>query len=155
MTTIKDKPGATERKLIAIREGAVKALAGGKAVPYMGQSLDANALVALMDTFLGPIQKVRLGRAALRADTEARRAAAPSVMQFLRLFRGCVAGTYGESSEEFTLLGFSKKTPTPLTPDEKVHKTEQLRATRAARGTLGPKARRKVKGVVPDQPPNG
>jgi len=143
-----DNPSRTEAKLLAIRQGAEKVLTGGKTVPYKGQSLDANGLLALVDGYLGPIQKVRSDRATLNADLATRRTNAPDVAEFVRLLKASVEVSFGVNSEEFTAFGFTQKKATPLTADQKVHKLAQLRATRQARGTTGPKARLAVRGVV-------
>ncbi len=148
MTTNGDSPGRMEKKLLAIRQGVVAALTSGKTVPYKGQALDSTGLLALVDGYLAPIQKVRTDRAALNTDLETRRTDAPAVAEFVRLLKASVEVTFGENSNEFTLFGFSKKKATPLTADQKVHKLEQLRATRQARGTTGPRARLAVRGVV-------
>src|SRR5581483_2924280 len=80
------------------------------------------------------------------ADRHASQAGAD---RFLSLLKHAVVASAGDEATELTLLGFKpKKKPAELTPEQKQHRVEQMRATRAARHTMGKRQKQAVKGVV-------
>ncbi len=60
-----------------------------------------------------------------------------------------VIGQFGPNSQEAIDFGFPPKKTATLSVEEKVQAVAQAKATREARGTMGKKARLKIKGVVP------
>ncbi len=149
MTTKNDKPGRTESTLLAIRKGAEAVLAGGKTFPYMGKSYDLAGFQQLVDTYLTPYTDAREQHTLLASAVASRKANVPAATEFVRLCEFAAASTYGESSLEFSQMGFKpRRKAATLTPEQKQLKLERMRATRAARKVMGSRQRRNVKGVV-------
>jgi len=153
MTTKNDKPGRTENALLAIRKGAETVLAGGKTFPYLGKTYDLAGFQQLVDTFLTLFTNAREQHTLLATAVSTREANDPAAKEFVRLCEYSAASTYGESSLEFSQMGFKpRKKAAELTPEQKQLKLERTRATRAARNVMGSRQKRNVKGVVN---PNG
>jgi hypothetical protein len=64
-----------------------------------------------------------------------------------------VIGAFGGTSPKLADFGFAPKKVTVLTPEEKAAAAAKRAATRAARGTKGPKAKLAIKGTVPTTAP--
>jgi hypothetical protein len=144
-----DKPGKTERDLLSIRLGAEQALTGGRTISYKGMSYDQASLTRAADASLGPYQSVHRARTILEQVLSERRAGEASAQELVQIVKLAAAAAFGEDSVEFSLFGFQpKKKAVPLTPEQKQHKLEQLRATRKARKTMGRRQKQAVKGVV-------
>jgi hypothetical protein len=70
----------------------------------------------------------------------------------LRAVQATVEAQYGEAPDAETVLadfGYSPRKKPTKTVEEKTAAVAQAKATRQARGTKGPKAKAKIKGVVP------
>ena len=160
-----DKPSKVEKDLLAMKLGAQQALAGGKTLTFGGKVYDAASFLQAVDGQLAPYSNVHQLRTQLENGVDDRRLSEPQAELFVLLAKHAAAAAFGESSAEFALLGFSpRKTPITLTPEQKQHKLEQMRATRAARHTMGKRQKRAVKGDVssnggnpgsPATPPSG
>ncbi|HZU95178.1 MAG TPA: hypothetical protein VFF73_00615 [Planctomycetota bacterium] len=147
--SIHDEPSKSERDLLSIKAGIEQVLTAGKTMPFQGQSYDQTGLLAVVNALLAPIQLVRSDRATLERDIGARKANAANLEQFVKLFKAQCVVTYGENSNEFVAFGFKpRKKAAPLTPEKKQHKTAQARATRKARGTVGPRVKQSIIGSV-------
>ena len=144
-----DEPTKSESELLSIKAGIEQVLTAGKTMPFKGQSYDQAGLLAVVNALLAPIQLVRTDRATLERDIEARKANATNLQDFVKLFKAQCVVTYGENSNEFIAFGFKpRKKAAPLTPEKKQHQVAQARATRKARGTVGPRAKQSIRGVV-------
>jgi len=76
-----------------------------------------------------------------------------AVETFIEQTRTSVKGSLGKKSASLSTYGLAAdKDPTPLTADQEVLKVARAKATRAARNTLGPKQKAKIKGQVPATP---
>lgn len=62
-----------------------------------------------------------------------------------------VRATFGEDPMVLDAFGFPPSKITKKTLDTKRHAALKAKATREARGTLGPKAKKKIKGAVPER----
>ena len=60
-----------------------------------------------------------------------------------------VIAAFGATSSKLADFGFTPKKVTVLTPEQKAAAAAKRKATRAARGTKGPKAKLAIKGTVP------
>jgi hypothetical protein len=150
-----DKSFQNEEDLNAIKKGALEVLVTGKTIFFRGASMDQASFLTLVTTALAPFENVNEHRTLLHLAIAARDAEDVAASQFVRDVKTAVAATFGENSKEFTDFGFhAPKKPAPLTPEKRNLKNARAQATRKARGTLGPKARKAVKGVVP-APDNG
>jgi hypothetical protein len=76
----------------------------------------------------------------------------------LRAIHAHVKAQHGESVDAETALadfGYALPRKVTRTVEEKTAAVAQAKATRQARHTLGPKAKAKIKGTVPVEPPQG
>jgi hypothetical protein len=144
----------TERDLRAILAGIQKTLPPGKTMAFRQGTIDGAALEALVTQALAPHQAVHEDNAALARDLAERRARAPEAKQLIKDVKDAALVAFGELSDPFQELGFEpRKKPAPLTPEARQLQIERLRATRLARHTLGPRARKAVKGTSLSQAP--
>lgn len=69
----------------------------------------------------------------------------------VRDFRQVVIGAFGEDSDKLAHYGFVPDRKPVWSEETKALAAERRRATRKARGTMGPKAKLAVKGAVPQK----
>ncbi len=160
-----ENPTKTERELEAILKGAQQVLAGGKTISFRGQSYDLAGFTTLVQSYLDPYVKIRESRALTRKLLEDRRTNELDASEFVHSMKVTAEGAYGDQSVEYAQFGFSpRKKPADLTPEQKQHKLELMRATRLARHTMGKRQKKNVKGDVssngseagsPATPPTG
>ncbi|HZU99769.1 MAG TPA: hypothetical protein VFF73_23860 [Planctomycetota bacterium] len=150
-----DSPSKTEEELRAILSGIQQVLTAGKTFPYKGTSYDQAGLTQLVTGYLAPYESVRNLRTQLKTGVASRKAGAADTKDFIKTFEASAMGQYGESSTEFAAFGFKPHKKAELTVEQKQHKLDQARATRAARHTVGPKQRASIRGVVPPVPSGG
>ncbi len=105
----KDKPNRLEKQLIAIKQGAQDALAGGKTVRIKGVSRDASALVALVDAALAPYEKVHMARALESQGVAERRAGVRSTRELVQLVRLAFGAEFGVNAAECSKVGFEPR----------------------------------------------
>ena len=138
-----------ERQLLAIKAGLAQVLTGGKTISFGGKSYDQTSLAQAVDAVLAPYSNVREHRTLLELGVEERRVKQPEAERFVNVVKHAAAAVFGEDSLEFSLLGFQpKRKAADLTPEQKTHKLELMRATRAARHTMGKRQKQAVKGDV-------
>jgi len=148
-------PKKTEQKLRNIQKGIAKVLGGGKAMSFRGQLQGQAALGPVTDAALAPFDTVHTNKAVWSKSVSDRDAADPATQKFIEDFQKGCESTFGVGSPEAAEFGFVKKQAVDLTPEQKQLKLERMRATRAARKTMGRRQRAQVKGVVNPGQPNG
>ena len=90
-----------------------------------------------------------MARTTYEAKLQAFNEQQPPLLEIVRGFRAYLQLNYSQEPSVLSAFGETPpKAPSPLTPEEKVAKAAQGKATRAARHTTGPKAKLKIKGVV-------
>jgi hypothetical protein len=83
----------------------------------------------------------------------AREAVHADAQVFVNGVRSVLKNALGKKSPALVNYGITPdKDPTPLTPDQEVKRVQKAKATRAARHTLGPKQKAKIKGQLPGGP---
>jgi hypothetical protein len=143
-------PQKTILALLAIMQGIAQVLSAGKTIPFRKGTIDGPGLQALVGPILATFQAAVNQRTVYHNTVVARDAARPSAEQLIADIKKGVDLQYGSDSTEFTTFGFKpRKKPAASTSEENSQKAAKAAATRKARGTLGPKARLQVKGVVP------
>ncbi len=143
------KVSKTEREILSIKLGAQTALAGGKTLPARGVVYDQASLIQAADGHYGFYKAVHDLVTNLNKSRDDRDANEPKAEDFVAQIRAAAEAAFGESSTEFSDLGFSpRKKPVDLTSEQKQLRLARAQATRAARHTLGSRARKAVKGVV-------
>ena len=124
--------------------GVTTVMLGGKQVALADLTKRIQADIAASDTSVQ-------ARAQLTTDVQAELASHADLDPDLRLFKFFVIAQYGDTQDASTTLsdfGYApRKTPTKSLA-AKTQAAEQAKATREARGTMGPKAKAKIKGTV-------
>jgi hypothetical protein len=114
---------------------------GGTYTPSQVEA-QLNALATLRND-------VDAAKATVKAKLSLEAAQAPALRTFLVAFVGYVRSAFGSSPDVLADFGLApKKVPMPLTVEQKTARVAKAKATRAARGTKGPKAKLAVKGNV-------
>jgi hypothetical protein len=115
-----------------------------------------GGLVVTVDEAVSELQKLIDNRAAVvaaqataRAKVAAERDDMPVLIAFMRDFEEFVSFNFGHDATAVGDFGVTPpKAHTPLTAEQKAVAAAKRKATREARGTTGPKAKRNVKGNV-------
>jgi hypothetical protein len=110
----------------------------GHVVALFQSCLDDRAAVATAKAEV----KVRMAKRA--AGEKARRAAD-------RALKPWVVSRFGTGSKEALDFGFAPAKATARSPEDKAKAVKQAAATREARHTMGPKAKLKIRGVLPQE----
>lgn len=117
-------------------------MVGGSTTTPAAAEAQLNALSTLRND-------VDAARTALSAKIATETAQLPTLRAFLVAFVAFVRGTFGNSPDVLADFGLApRKASTPLTTEQKAARAAKAKATRAARGTTGPKAKLAVKGNV-------
>ncbi|HZV03344.1 MAG TPA: hypothetical protein VFF73_41955 [Planctomycetota bacterium] len=136
--------------LVAIMRGINEVLTAGKTMPFRNGTIDGPSLAAIVQPLLAVLQAVADNKTAWKASITARNNAADTISSLIDDIKKGASLAWKDTSVEFEQFGFApKKKAAPLTPEAKQLKVERLRATRLARGTVGSRQRKAIKGVVP------
>ena len=140
----------------AIRAG--KLIAGiRKLYPNGSQVLTSGALGSVtVDEAVGELQAivdhrqaVTAAQATARDTVQAEREALPDLVAHMSAMEALVRFAYSNDSTALAECGLAqRKQPTPMTAEQMVVAVAKRKATREARGTRGPKAKRAIKGNV-------
>ena len=150
----RNHPLALKKQLLKIKAGLAKILGSGKKMNFRGGMADLATLNAVIDEKLKLLDDVGTAKIARSETIKTRTAETPWIVQLLEDIEIGAHYTWGKRATQTLELGFiPKKDPAPLSSEAKVKKAERNRATRRARGTLGPKARKKIKGKLDPEPP--
>jgi hypothetical protein len=151
------KQGKGNRATLAgqLIAGARKHFANGSQVLTFAGGF-ANFTV---DAAIAELQKIidlRAVAAAARANAkdqvQAERDAAPKLVAFLDAFEALVRVMFGADTAALADFGLTpRKRPIPKTAQQKAVAAAKRKATRSARGTMGPKAKKAVHGNVTAQ----
>src|SRR5271170_3302221 len=143
----------TLQSLINIMRGIVAVLTTGKSMAFRKGTIDGPGLAAIVGPILAAFQVVGDQKTVWKASVTNRHAIEPAASQLIEDVQKGVDMSFGSGSVEFEQFGFTPKKPSAaLTPEQKQLKLERMRATRVARGTLGKRQKKAVKGVVPTPP---
>jgi hypothetical protein len=131
------------------RIGAIKKYVTNPAtlITIDGKSYKPDEVIAAYQGLLDAGSLVITKRGELKIAVADRNATAASVRAVDKGLKAWVASTLGSTSQAAHDFGFAPKVSTKSV-ETKMHAVEQLRATREARGTKGPKEKAKIKGVV-------
>jgi hypothetical protein len=139
----------TESSLRNIAAGITTALPAGKTMAYRQGTIDGPTLLAAVNTALKPYNDVHEDEANLHNDVAIRNAGEAAAKQLVSDIEDGARVSLGETSEGFRAMGFSaKKQRAELTVEQKAAKAEKARQTRLARHTVGPKAKKAIKGTT-------
>jgi hypothetical protein len=115
-----------------------------------------GGLVVTVDEAVGELQKFVDNRAAVveaqataKAKVAAERSDMPARIAFIQAFDAFVKFMFGNDATALADFGDAPpKARVPMTAEQKAVATAKRKATREARGTIGPKAKKNVKGHV-------
>lgn len=128
-------------------EGLLERFTDGRTYFVGGKEYTRGELVAAFQSLVDAIDEVDATRAAA-ADAVAReRAVARRVAELTRQLKTTVSYELGITHEHFAAFGWPMpKTPGPKTVKAKLEGAAKGRETRKARGTMGKRQRRKMRG---------
>jgi hypothetical protein len=122
---------------------------GSQVITLDGTSTTIEAVVNEFQTFVTNRAAIVAAQTAVRNKVAAEGAAMPALNATFEAFVAFVRQTFGKSST--VLADFAipvVRTPVAQTAEQKAVAAAKRKATRAARGTTGPKAKKAIKGNV-------
>jgi hypothetical protein len=144
---------------------ALKALVSGLKLPNLlpagldkiaaeGKVSTVPELITEFEGYAEVYQDVADAEATYHKAVKARDLLAATAVPRYEAVRSSLKAALGKKSEDLPKVGIDpNKTPAPLTVEQKQAKVDKAKATRAARGTKGPKQLAAIKGQVPAGPP--
>jgi hypothetical protein len=128
--------------------GIQKHLANGQ-LTFAGGTFTTAQIESQLQLLIALRAAVNAARAVTTAKVAAETAQAPALLAFMRALVECIRVQFGTQADVLADFGVPpKKARTPLTVEQKAAAAAKRKATRAARGTKGPKARLEIKGAV-------
>lgn len=140
----------TVTRLRALIQGTQKHSPNGN-LTFGGATYAATALVQLLQKLIDAFAAVDAAKAsskvALTAQTGARTEVQPVALAYEQYLRAL----YGNAPDTLLDYGIApRKKAAPLTTEQLAARKAKAEATREARGTKGPKAKKAIKGTVPE-----
>ena len=128
------------------------------------QALPATTQLSIQNTTYSPAtlstvvnqenainKTVRLLRLQLQQAVATRRGQKPADRKFISAIRNAVIGLLGDESSDLVKFGFKPRKQHTATVEEKALAVARGKATRDARGTVGPRAKEAIHGDPPAQ----
>jgi hypothetical protein len=146
-----------------LQAGLRSHLSGAKAITIAGKAYKPADLVNLLQVEIDAANTANAARLAWIAATKTSKQVRRDTAPVKRMLRAFIVSTFGESSTLLADFGMvPRKTRKKLTVEEKAVAVDKLRATRAARRTMGSRQKRGIvaraataDGVAPMAPTNG
>ncbi len=124
---------------------------GAQVLTFAGgfANVTVDAAVAELQTLIDNRAAATAARAAARDKVAAEQAAMPALVAFMNAFEALIRVMFGNDTAALADFGLTpRKAPAPKTTEEKAAAAAKRAATRTARGTKGPKARKAIHGNV-------
>jgi hypothetical protein len=115
-------------------------------IPLAGQMFTPMSLVALIQSRIDAANKVATAKAAWQDAVKAYRAINTNVTAVVHGLYSYVLNAFGATSPQLADFGFTPPKRATQTPEEKAAAVAKRAATRKARGTKGPKAKKAITG---------
>ncbi len=128
--------------------GTNKHFANTSQLAFASATFTPAQVTASLQTIVKLRNDVNAAQAATKAKLAAEQAQAPTLHSFMAAYESFVRATFSNSPDVLADFGLTKKARTPLTVDQKAAAVAKREATRAARGTMGSKQKKTVKGTV-------
>ena len=112
-----------------------------------GQTVKAAEAVKLLREASAAEKKATASRAQFLADVEAARVAESKVKALIPAIKNLVSGSFGKKSPVMAEFGFGPQA-NKATAEVRYEAVEKLRATRAARGTMGSRQKAGIHGSI-------
>jgi hypothetical protein len=132
--------------------GVKKNLQNAPSLALSGTTFTPDALVKLVQSRIDAANAIAAAKANFHTEVVAFRVLSAQVTKVLRGLRQLVINTFGEDSTILADFGFTPPKKATLTPEQLVARAKKAAATRALRGTKGPKAKLAVKAGVTTTP---
>lgn len=133
----------------SLAAGMQKRFPAGSTLSVEGVTLTIPVIEAKLTGFAAMREDVDTARAALQAKVALESAQATAMRAFMGALVRIVRGSFGNQPDVLADFGIQPiKAKTPLTVEQKAAAAAKREATRAARGTTGPKAKLKITGNV-------
>jgi len=158
MTSIDKNKGARQNRLRKVLSGMGKHFQNVPSMTIAQVVYKVADLEALFQKDIAASDSADQARAAWVASVQTEHASHQEVDPLLRAVKNYVLLTWGDSKDSSGTLedfGYAPRKVPTVTPEAKAAATAKAKATRAARGTMGPKQKAKVKGTVAAPPALG
>jgi hypothetical protein len=133
----------------SLAAGAQKHLAGAGVLTFSSADHTLADIVDGLQTLVGLRAAVEAAKLALRMALEAEENQAPGLCAWMDAFEAYVRARFSASPDVLGDFGLAPyKERTPLTTDQQRVAVAKRNATRKARGTMGKRARLRIKGDV-------
>jgi hypothetical protein len=143
-------PKGLEAELTLLLKGLDAVIPDGTSVTMAGKNLTKDALKAELQQGLDLFQAVHRQVGATKSSRLALSQALPQVRQEVRAFRDALVGLLGRGNPLLEQLGIRVHAGAiAMTAEQKALRVQKLRATRAARHTMGKRQRKSVVGTLP------
>jgi hypothetical protein len=144
------KTSRTARAALLIT-GARKHFGSREILRYASTQHTSDEVTAGLQTLVDLRNEVEAAKAVLAAKLHAEEAHAPALCADMDAFEAFVRAAFGNSPDVLADFGLApRKPPTPLTTEQQAVAVAKRKATREARGTVGKRARLRIKGDVVD-----
>jgi hypothetical protein len=131
-----------------LRDGLAKHFSNATPVTFAGRTYTRDQLASTLQELIDLRAKVEGRKASLAAAIATEATRAPTLIALERHLKAFVKATFTQAPEVLADFGISSKARTPQTTEAKALANARRAATRAARHTMGPKQKVKVKGDV-------
>jgi hypothetical protein len=155
-TSSKTSKVSRAARITALVAGIQKHFLSQASLVLGNTSYSPAALIALLQADISLSNKATASRAQWATDLQAANQSHQTVDPLLRFIDALIISQFGDTESSASILADFGKSPRKVPVISAATKAEaavKMRATRAARGTTGPKAKAKITGVVPAAPP--
>jgi hypothetical protein len=156
MAKMKIAKVSRQAQLLQILKGIASRFPGVSNLTFGGKTVVLTDFEKLIQTELDGIASAAKAKDAYAGEVQKERTTRAQLNPTLRLFKNYVIGLFGDTQDSVEALGdfgFSPRKARKPTVATKNEAQVQAAATRKARGTVGPKAKAKIKGTVPSTTP--
>jgi len=123
-----------------------------QAITLEGTSTTIGAALNELQSFIDNRNAVVTAQGNARTAVAAERAAAPALDAFISAYVAFIKLQFGPTATELADFGIPvRKAPAPKTAEQKAVAAAKRKATRQARGTTGPKAKKAIHGNITAQ----
>ena len=139
-----------DQKLNQLINGVQTTLTSGQSFPINGQSYKQSTLLAALKEQVAPFDAAESAHEVLKKALVDREAARPAAMAFYKQVVAVLLAYYGADTATLAVFGIApRKVKRQLTSQEKLAAATNAKATRAMRGTIGPKKKEAIKATGP------
>ena len=139
---------AAARQFIA---GTTKHLGSLAQVTLLGGSLTPGQIESKLQALIDLRSDVDAAKATATAKIANEAAQTPALLALMGALESYVKATFGSSPDVLADFGLAPKARAQVTVEAKAVAAAKRKATRAARHTMGPKQKKGITGVVPDE----